>query len=165
MSDKPPTSVGNLEVSHHDNVLRWRVHSRTRPDVEHIVDISANNGIGECSCEHFQFKLRPAIEQGLASNGMSVRCAHIMAARHAFADDMIGRLTTTADEIEADQATAPEPEHQDDPMASGPRRTWECPDCRWCASALSAPAAREAMNKHPDSDGHCDHLNVQEKTP
>jgi hypothetical protein len=95
-------SRGNTQyqVFPHDGLLRFRVLSATRGDVEHVVDIGAHQGNGECSCEHFQFRLLPAIESNLAHRGHATRCSHIMAAREACTNRFIQR----AIEIEARQS-------------------------------------------------------------
>ena len=79
------------EVHHHDNPFRFRVLSASRPDVEHVVDVSANGGIGECSCEHFTYRLYPAIVEGLVE-GDAGRCGHIVAARDTCLDSLIARI-------------------------------------------------------------------------
>ena len=59
----------------------WRFHirSRTRADL-HLVDLEAYNFNGECSCEHFRFKLCRMLDDG-AKPSESRRCDHIKRAR------------------------------------------------------------------------------------
>lgn len=147
------TQVGKLEVLHHDNVLRYRVRSRTRADTEHVVDVSANAGIGACSCEHFTMRLQPAIDAGAASKGVAVRCSHIAAAREACLNELIQRITSGLDDDQA--PTEPTPAI----------REWRCPTCGWKAQSMTAPGARNAINKHPDHDTDCPHLGIEEIKP
>lgn len=81
-----------IEIFHHDNPFRFRAVSRTRPDIEHVVDVSAYNGIGKCSCEHFTFNLEPALREGILT-GDAARCAHIKAARETCLDGLLARIT------------------------------------------------------------------------
>lgn len=88
-------------VAHlHDNVLRWRVTSNTRPDISHLVDLAAWTGNGACSCEHFEFRLAPLLKDGAARGTQATRCGHILVARDAFANHMIQLLTAKAQEHE-----------------------------------------------------------------
>lgn len=75
-------------VTAHDSILRWRVSSLTRGDIEHVVDLGAWRGNGECSCEHFQFRLMPFLRDGNPI-GQATRCGHIVAAREAFLNHVI----------------------------------------------------------------------------
>ena len=77
----------DMEARPHDNPLRWVVTSRSRPDVEHLVDLAAFGGIGNCSCEHFQFRIAPDLRDGRRLGAR--RCSHILVARNAFTDQMI----------------------------------------------------------------------------
>ncbi len=69
---------------------RWHVKSDTRPDIVHLVDVLENNGFGQCSCEHHQFRIQPEIDGGRVA-GLA-RCKHLEMSREAFADFMIQRL-------------------------------------------------------------------------
>lgn len=81
----------HLVVLPYDTLLRMRVSSESRPEIEHIVDLGGYRGNGECSCEHFEFRLRPQIEE--KPGGKPKRCLHIEAARSALVDLVIGKLT------------------------------------------------------------------------
>jgi hypothetical protein len=84
--------MARFRVYTHDNVLRFRVASVSRPgEVEHVVDVSSFEGNGECSCEHFQFRLLPALEAG--NPHVATRCSHIMAAREACLNNLIQKIT------------------------------------------------------------------------
>jgi hypothetical protein len=74
-----------MVVTHHDHVLRWLVTSRTRGAMTHLVDLGAIGGHGECSCEHFQFTLRPQILGEAERTSPELVCGHIIAAQLSFA--------------------------------------------------------------------------------
>lgn len=76
-----------------DPPFRFLVDSTTR-NIRHLVDISANGGFGQCTCEHHSFRCQPEIDRGAKP---AKRCPHILSAREAFADDMIHRLTLKLD--------------------------------------------------------------------
>lgn len=79
-----------MEARCGDNALHWKVTSRTRPEIEHQVDLAAFNGIGACSCEHFQIRIAPELRAGNRKG--SRRCGHILTARNAFTDAMVQTL-------------------------------------------------------------------------
>lgn len=79
-----------------DLPFRWTVASDTRAGEVHMVDVSAFLGFGECSCEHFQYRLLPMVKDG--RQALQPRCKHIIAAREAFADLMIQHLTKPRNE-------------------------------------------------------------------
>jgi hypothetical protein len=64
---------------------------------EHLVDLANFFPIGQCACEHFQFRLKPQIEEIpprlLQAIGQvaadKLRCTHIFAARHHALDRTI----------------------------------------------------------------------------
>ena len=68
--------------------FEWIVRSETRKEIEHLVNISARGGNGDCSCEAFQFRHVPNLKRGMAVS----RCKHIKAAREAFTDYIIKTL-------------------------------------------------------------------------
>lgn len=80
-----------LNAFPHEPPFRWFVESQSR-ELRHLVDLAANRGYGECSCEHHQFRCQPFLDRGEQAGK---RCRHLVAARNAFADEMIRRLTTT----------------------------------------------------------------------
>lgn len=73
---------------------RWHVSSESRPGETHMVDVLAFRGFGECSCEHFAFRMLP--ELTASGSTTFARCKHIEAAREAFTDFMIALLNTPA---------------------------------------------------------------------
>jgi hypothetical protein len=56
-------------------LLRFRVPSRKQGGV-HTVDMMQFDGHGECSCEHFQFELRPKLRKG-AYSCEALDCYHL----------------------------------------------------------------------------------------
>jgi hypothetical protein len=77
-----------MSVCKFDNVLRYYVGSRSRPGLEHLVELDMYGGNGACSCEHFHFNLEPFLKKG-ATACDALRCHHIKEARQAFTDDVI----------------------------------------------------------------------------
>jgi hypothetical protein len=75
---------------HPDGALRWVVTSRSRPEIEHLVELDGFGGVGRCSCEHFEFRIAPDLREGRRVGAH--RCSHILAARNAFTDAMIQAL-------------------------------------------------------------------------
>ena len=49
-------------IVEHDR-LTFRVSSSKKKDIEHLVDLEANDGHGECSCEHFTYRLSSRIHK------------------------------------------------------------------------------------------------------
>jgi hypothetical protein len=74
-----------------DNLLTYRVDSRSRPEVQHAVDLGEWGGNGSCTCEHFQFRLAPHLRIGAPPQD-ALRCDHIMEARQRLVDDVIVRI-------------------------------------------------------------------------
>lgn len=105
---------------HPDGALRWIVTSRSRPEIEHLVDLDSYAGIGHCSCEHFQFRIEPDLREGRRRQG-GTRCSHILVARNAFTDAMIQTIAT----IKARRAGATACQYCGNP---GPTDT--CPGCQ-----------------------------------
>lgn len=123
---------GRLTAHPHDNVLRWRVESLTRPgEIEHLVDLSAWCGNGACSCEHFEFRLAPLLRDGI-TGGQPTRCGHILVAREAFTNHMLQILTAKAAEIAAETRPCPE--------CMGDTEDAEGNACPECKGAGSVPA-------------------------
>lgn len=70
----------------HGAPFRYRVESRTNDEVWHLVDLTARNGHGRCSCEFFHMVAEPNfrrhgqwIPYAPKRNGVS-ECKHIRAA-------------------------------------------------------------------------------------
>lgn len=51
----------------------------------HLVDLAPHSLVGECSCEHFQFRFRRMARKGLQMPE-NMRCKHIEAAREVALD-------------------------------------------------------------------------------
>lgn len=85
------------DVRPFDNSLRWHVKSRTS-EAEYLVDVSAYNGNGMCSCKDFATRFGPFLSRGVTPDeafrdawvkprdyqlGVDdiYRCWHIMRAR------------------------------------------------------------------------------------
>lgn len=69
--------------------LRYWVASSTRSSVQHVVDLSAYHGNGECSCERFIFQCRPKLRAEMPSQ--RTECSHIREAKACFAYAVIRR--------------------------------------------------------------------------
>ncbi len=70
--------------------LRFEVPSDKADKPPHVVDLGSWGGLGECTCEHYQFR-----NLTLARNGdrdPRLRCKHILRARSSFADSMVARI-------------------------------------------------------------------------
>lgn len=97
------------DVEPHDNSMRWRVRSRRKQVDSHLVDLSAYNGVGRCTCKHYQVRIEPlvrdgrnpadAIEAGVlklepfhAGPWEGFICYHIFRARCALTDAFIKTL-------------------------------------------------------------------------
>lgn len=64
--------------------LVYLVKSHTRSSIVHRVDFAAWDGFGDCGCEHFSIKVRPALQNGVIPD-QSMECNHITRARRALA--------------------------------------------------------------------------------
>jgi hypothetical protein len=64
---------------HGTSLMEFFVRSRTNPFVEHAVDVMAYQGNGECTCEHFMFKLGPQLKEG-KRHWRKYKCFHILLA-------------------------------------------------------------------------------------
>tara|TARA_B100001939_G_C16927365_1_gene612337 strand:+ start:1411 stop:1707 length:297 start_codon:yes stop_codon:yes gene_type:complete len=78
-----------------DNVIiesphRYVFQSSSNRDVSHIVDLEDNYPIGECSCEHFQFKIKKLLDQRIIKpNSQQAVCKHMRVAKDLFYEMMI----------------------------------------------------------------------------
>ena len=78
-----------MSIFPHDHVLRFRFESEKRPEIAHVVDLAGHDGFGECSCEDFCYRVRPA----LLKRQPTTRCKHILAAREYLVNQVIERIT------------------------------------------------------------------------
>lgn len=82
-----------MRAKMHDCPLEWHVASERDPSTTYHVSLGWRAGNGHCTCDHFQFRMRPAIEAGAAPpTGGLCRCKHIDAARDALATHIIHTL-------------------------------------------------------------------------
>jgi hypothetical protein len=58
---------------------RFWAKSRSEPDHWHLVDLTANNGQGECGCDNWKYRCQPKLKEG--KSGPGVWCSHISAVR------------------------------------------------------------------------------------
>ncbi len=106
MNPRPPRLD---DVQPHDNSMRWFVRSRRRQVDPHLVDLSAYDGNGRCTCKDYQTRMEPVLKQGLnpadaveagvlelreyhAGPWEAARCYHIYRARGALTDAFIQTL-------------------------------------------------------------------------
>jgi len=91
-----------MRIFPYDHVLRFRFESETRPDIAHVVDLGEYDGFGECSCEDFCYRVRPALlknrsalteRAGIVDEGSLKRCKHITAAREYLVNQVIARVS------------------------------------------------------------------------
>jgi len=94
-----PAARKPMTTTRQETLLRWKVTSATRGDISHLVILNANGGLGWCSCEHFEMRLQPKINEGNRCE-TATRCGHILAARKSLTDLIIQQLGS-------------EPEHQE----------------------------------------------------
>ena len=90
--------------------LRYRVHSETKGDEEHVVDLHANDGNGECSCDQFTFRCGPMwsktkemvnYERGKDGKlSPATRCKHLNAA-------FLHLATSVAQEAQVEERAKP----------------------------------------------------------
>lgn len=65
----------------------YLVESRSRPGVQHRVDVLAYGGNGACGCEHFEIKFRGTLERG-AKPAYRLKCRHLAVAREVYGIEM-----------------------------------------------------------------------------
>jgi hypothetical protein len=63
----------------HLEAKRYLFTSSLNPDNVHLVDMDEFEGYGECSCEHFAFKLYPRLR--LRKRPLAPACRHLRRAR------------------------------------------------------------------------------------
>lgn len=77
-----------------DSPFRWLISSKSRVGEHHLVDLQANAGHGECSCEDFQIIRLQRIKM-MEPRSMRTKCKHIQEAREAFAVWIVDRFRQT----------------------------------------------------------------------
>ena len=58
---------------------RYLVTSLSNPENIQLVDLDEFDGYGECSCEHFTFRLYPRLRLG--KRPLAIQCRHLRTAR------------------------------------------------------------------------------------
>jgi hypothetical protein len=72
-----------------ESITRFIFYSETQNDVAHMVDLLE----GECSCQNFQFRIKPLIERGVIEKTDAVgKCKHMKHARNILCDQIIEQL-------------------------------------------------------------------------
>lgn len=89
--------------AHREGALRYLVDSHSRQGVQHVVELDAWPGDGDCNgactCEAFGFRCEPHLRNGHEPDER-LRCRHIKEARAAFTGDMLLAI------LEADRKAA-----------------------------------------------------------
>lgn len=68
-----------------ESVTRYVFQSLKQKGYAHVVDLLENDNAGECSCQHFQYRVLPMIKQGLLNpHEEKARCKHMRIARQMF---------------------------------------------------------------------------------
>ena len=68
-----------------ESATRYLFESKRQKGCVHLVDLEANDLNGECSCQHYQYRVAPMIKQGLLKpDSEKARCKHIRVARQLF---------------------------------------------------------------------------------
>ena len=68
-----------------ESPTRYVFASKRQKGCAHVVDLEANNLNGECSCQHYQYRVAPMIKQGLIkASSEKARCKHMRVARQLF---------------------------------------------------------------------------------
>ena len=94
-------------VCFYDSPLRFLFHSQTRPEVQHLVDLTSYGNAGRCTCEHFRMRLEPKLVRGAKASPM-LRCTHIELAREKFTTEMLNRVAAA---VAADRRNRGVPEY------------------------------------------------------
>lgn len=71
----------------HDSTI-WRIESESRPGQHHIVELLAYEAFGACTCEHFEYRIKPDLKEGFPVKP----CMHITAAKLELADLVLEKI-------------------------------------------------------------------------
>jgi len=82
------TALQAIEFRVHDASTRIFVKRPGDKHEEQLVDLIS----GECSCEHYQFRIAPHHERGRARPEQGNQCIHIALAREWFLEKMLDAL-------------------------------------------------------------------------
>ena len=73
-----------------ESPTRYVFNSINQEGVAHVVDLLVNNLNGECTCQHYQYRIKAMIKQGLIKpKSEKARCKHIRVARQMLYDEII----------------------------------------------------------------------------
>lgn len=76
-----------------ESPTRFVFMSETQKNTAHIVDLLDN----ECSCQNFQFRIKPLLDKGIIEARDPVaKCKHMKIAREALCDQVIEKLRDNA---------------------------------------------------------------------
>ena len=89
-----------MSVRQYDSPLRLFVASNSRAKLEHLVELDAFDGIGQCKCEDFLYRCEPELKQGLRNLPELRRCRHIKEARDFVLDKIIATIAQQQKEKE-----------------------------------------------------------------
>lgn len=87
-----------MSVEQYDSPLRFLVSSETEPEGKHLVDLGENGIVGKCACQHFSFRMQPAIDTVFSvvvggrlteQTAAKLRCKHLVAAREYFTNRVV----------------------------------------------------------------------------
>jgi len=77
-----------------ESPTRYVFHSLNQSGIAHLVDLESNELQGECSCQHYQYRISPMIKQGVLDvKSEKARCKHMRVARQIFYDVIIERYS------------------------------------------------------------------------
>ena len=72
-----------------ESPTRFVFYSKTQSDMAHIVDLLD----GECSCQNFQFRIKPLLDKGIITKEEPVaKCKHMKIARDILCDQVIEKI-------------------------------------------------------------------------
>ena len=77
--------------------FRFHVGSRVKGRKAYLVDLEEYRWNGACSCEHFEYRMRPLLEQG-AFPSKDLRCWHIEHARDKLLRSLLPQIAKTINE-------------------------------------------------------------------
>lgn len=78
-----------------DSPLRWLVPSVTKPGESHLVDMSAYDANGRCTCPDFTCRHEPALRADKLPPSDKTRCKHIRKVRNLFLNSVIREMGKT----------------------------------------------------------------------
>lgn len=73
--------------------MTYLVRSESNPKTRYRVDLLANDGASECSCEDWAKRRGPALRNGSPMGTPATLCKHCKAAREYFLNGLLQRLS------------------------------------------------------------------------